>query len=55
MESELGVHRNTATKYLNQLVDLGILTPYKVKNDVLFINRELFDLFINVGEENPLR
>ncbi len=48
LEKELLIHRNTATKYLNQLVDLGILTPHKIKNEVFYINHELLDLFSNV-------
>ncbi len=48
LEKELLIHRNTATKYLNQLVSLGILTPHKIKNEVFYINHELLDLFSNV-------
>lgn len=51
VEAELGIHRNTAMKYLNQLVNIGILVAHKVKNDVLFINHELFELFLNIGEK----
>ncbi|MAT52991.1 MAG: cell filamentation protein Fic [Saprospirales bacterium] len=36
--------RNTASKYLNRLVDLGILELEKVGNESLYLNRQLYDL-----------
>lgn len=36
--------RNTASKYLNRLVDLGILEKEKVGTESLFLNASLYDL-----------
>lgn len=43
--SELGVHRNTASKYLNQLVEIGVLSKHKLGKDNYYLNTELFNLF----------
>lgn len=34
--------RNTASKYLNRLLDLGILEPIQVGNKNLFLSKELY-------------
>ncbi|MFO7891458.1 MAG: Fic family protein [bacterium] len=39
--------RNTASKYLNRLVDLGILEKEKIRNEFIFKNVALYDLFKN--------
>jgi len=36
--------RNTASKYLNRLVDLDILKSEKIANETLFLNKKLYDL-----------
>lgn len=36
--------RNTASKYLNQLADMGILSIHKVGKENLYLNQRLFDL-----------
>ncbi|MEL0613636.1 hypothetical protein [Marinomonas arenicola] len=43
--NELNIHRNTASKYLNQLVDIGVLTKHKLGKDNYYLNTELFNLF----------
>ena len=45
--NELGIHRNTASKYLNQLVDIGVLSKHKLGKDNYYLNTELFNLFAN--------
>ena len=45
--NELNIHRNTASKYLNQLVDIGVLTKHKLGKDNYYLNTELFNLFTN--------
>ncbi|MDI9394543.1 MAG: Fic family protein [Euryarchaeota archaeon] len=37
--------RNTASKYLNRLVDLGILEKEKVGNEFIFKNKGLYEIF----------
>ena len=36
--NELNIHRNTASKYLNQLVDIGVLTKHKLGKDNYYLN-----------------
>jgi len=43
--SELGLHRHTASKYLNELEKIGILKSIKIQNSKYFINVELFARF----------
>ena len=44
---DLGVHRNTASKYLNQLVDIGLLSKHKLGKDNYYLNNQLYDLLSN--------
>ena len=41
---DLGVHRNTASKYLHQLVNIGLLSKHKLGKDNYYLNRELYNL-----------
>lgn len=41
---ELQVHRNTASKYLNNLVDIGVLSCHKLTKDNFYLNDALYDL-----------
>jgi Fic family protein len=41
---DLDIHRNTASKYLNQLVDIGVLTKHKLGKDNYYLNNELYAL-----------
>ncbi len=50
--SELQIHRNTATKYLNELIALGVLSKHKVGKDLLYLNNELFELLLSAGKNN---
>lgn len=42
---EMGVHRQTAATYLDQLVDKGLLTKEKVGRDNIYKNIKLLELF----------
>ncbi|MBP9743532.1 MAG: Fic family protein [Burkholderiales bacterium] len=44
IENDLGVHRQTASKYLDNLVRLKLLTPHKIGKSNYYVNHELFDL-----------
>lgn len=48
LQKELKVSRQSASKYLNQLVDdpLAILKKVKIGRDYFFVNHKLMDLFI---------
>ena len=41
--------RRTASKYLKQLEDVGVLSPYKAWKETIFINRPLMDLLNKTG------
>lgn len=47
---ELGIHRQTAAVYLDQLVDRGLLSKEKVGKDNLYRNVQLLKLFENDSE-----
>ncbi|MDX8431160.1 MAG: Fic family protein [Candidatus Algichlamydia australiensis] len=47
--SELRIHRNTARKYLDELLGIGIVSKYKIGKDSFYINTELFELLKNSG------
>jgi len=51
---ELQVHRNTAAKYLNQLVDIGLLSQHKVAKDNFQLNDALFQLLLNARQINRM-
>jgi Fic family protein len=44
---DLKIHRNTASKYLNQLVVIGVLSKHKLGKDNYYLNRELYELLSN--------
>ncbi|SFV75029.1 MloA protein, putative [hydrothermal vent metagenome] len=44
LEEVLGLHRETASKHLNAISELGILKPLKLGRTKFFVNVELFDL-----------
>ncbi len=50
LENELRIHRNTAMKYLNKLVGIGILTKYKIGKENYYLNGALIDLFYSIGK-----
>ncbi len=51
LQNDLGVSRITAMKYLNELADSGIVEKSKVGKYNFYVNRPLYDLFINVPEK----
>ncbi len=46
---ELIVHRNTAAKYLDELVRIGLLTRHKIGKENYYLNDALYVLLQNVG------
>ena len=54
MEKEMQVHRLTATKYLNMIVDIdkGLLSKIKVGRTNYYVNDKLVELFVNVNQNN---
>jgi Fic family protein len=49
--TELMVHRNTAVKYLDELVRIGLLSKHKLGKDNYYLNDALYAVLLNVN--NP--
>jgi Fic family protein len=49
---ELIVHRNTATKYLDELVRIGLLSRHKLGKENYYLNDALYELLENVNAKN---
>lgn len=49
LTTELMVHRNTAAKYLEELVRIGILAKHKIGKDNYYLNTGLYELLLGVG------
>ena len=45
----LQIHRNTATKYLDELVRIGLLQKYRIGKENFYLNQSLFALLLNVS------
>ncbi|OHE12123.1 MAG: addiction module protein, partial [Sulfurimonas sp. RIFOXYB2_FULL_37_5] len=45
IEEQLNVSRPTATNYLKELENIGILSGQKIGKDIFYVHTELFDLF----------
>lgn len=50
VERDMMVTRNTATSYLNKIVDMGLLSKVKMGKSNYYINDQLVDLFVSVGD-----
>lgn len=53
MQRDLMVQRKTASKYLNKMVDEGVLIVVKIGRENYYINQALVALFLNQGSTNP--
>lgn len=49
---ELQVTRKTAVKYLDELVEIGLLSKHKRGKENYYMNDALFDLLLNVGSKH---
>ena len=54
MMESLGVSRNTAIKYLGELVKIGILSKEKLWKENYYVNNGLYDFLANVTQKYPL-
>jgi Fic family protein len=52
--SDLSVSRNTAIKYFDTLVDLGILSKKRIWRESYYINTDLYNFLLNISETHPL-
>ena len=53
VEKNLQLSRQTAAKYLDKIVTLGLLHKEKIGKENYYINTKLMDLFVSFGEFNP--
>ena len=51
VQRDMGVSRQTASKYLNRIVELGLLSKMHIGKDNYYINSALVDLFLSYGHE----
>lgn len=54
LEKELNVSRPTATRYLNGLVETGLINKIKIGRIHYYINIPLMELFMNVSDSNDI-
>ncbi len=47
--NELQVHRNTATKYLEALIEIGLLSKHKIWKENFYLNDSLYELLANTN------
>ncbi|MDO4691526.1 MAG: Fic/DOC family N-terminal domain-containing protein, partial [Porphyromonadaceae bacterium] len=52
MEKDMMVQRKTATKYLNKIVEVGLLHKIKLGRSNYYINHKLIDLFLHYNNTN---
>lgn len=48
---ELQIHRNTAVKYLEELVQIGLLTRHKLGKENFYLNSALVNLLVEAGRK----
>ncbi len=51
MQRDMGVLRKTATKYLDMIVETGLLSKVKIGKSNYYMNDGLIELFMNQGKE----
>ena len=49
--NELQVTRQTASRYLDDIVAVGLLSKHKIGKDNFYINDDLFQLLSAIGEQ----
>jgi Fic family protein len=52
---ELQIHRNTAAKYLEELVRIGLLTKHKLGTEKFYLNFALFDLLAKANQPSETK
>lgn len=55
MEKDMVVQRKTATKYLDVIVQAGVLNKVKIGRENYYINTELVKLLMDAGEDVALK
>ena len=51
LSQDMNIDRRTASDYLERIVSLKLLYKEKIGRENYYINTELLDLFLSVGEE----
>jgi DNA-binding IclR family transcriptional regulator len=55
MMIELQITRQTASRYLDELVALGLLSKHKLGKENFYLNDALFDLLANVNPDKAAK
>ena len=50
-EDQLQVSRKTAAKYLESLVEIGMLSKHRIAKENYYLNDRLFTLLLDVGTQ----
>ena len=50
--NELQVTRKTAAKYLDELVNIGLLRKQRIAKENFYLNTKLYNLLLNVGQRS---
>ncbi|GAB4395816.1 MAG: hypothetical protein OHK0053_06750 [Microscillaceae bacterium] len=53
--ADLGITRQTASKYLDMLIELGILSLHKIRREHYYVNKSLYEFLFNVPEAFKLK
>lgn len=52
VSNELQVSRKTASKYLDTLVGMGLLSKHRLGKENYYLNEQLYQLLLNVGQQH---
>ncbi len=52
MQRDMMVSRQTASKYLDRIVELGLIDKTRIGKENYYINTDLVDLFVNYGHDD---
>lgn len=50
LQNDLSISRDTASKYLNEIANLGLITKVKMGRENYYVNTQLADLFVTKGQ-----
>ena len=53
IRKDMSIQRKTASKYLDRIVELGLLKKVKLGRENYYINTKLYELFLNRPNNNP--
>ncbi|MCY1248446.1 hypothetical protein D9M72_618780 [compost metagenome] len=54
VQNELQVSRQTASRYLDELVGIRLLSKHRIGKENFYLNDALFDLLLNAAQADAL-